>query len=87
MDAHHAETVAARGTLAEDIDLRAGAALEYPFEIVVPEGICPSLETPLATVAWAVKAVIDRPFRGDYHLLQPIHVSTAPRPELRTERI
>ncbi len=86
-DEHHAETGAARGTLVEDIDLRAGAALEYPFEIVVPEGSCPSLETPLATVGWAVKAVVDRPFRGDCRLAQPIHVSTAPPPRLRSERI
>lgn len=70
------------GTLvvAQDLQFQPGVNQEYPFQLVLPATLCPSLHTDHGAVHWGVKLVVARRLRSDYNLTKEIGVYTGPPP-------
>jgi hypothetical protein len=58
--------------------LKAGASREFPFELAVPPGACPSTRTRGLTVAWCLRATVARRMRADEGAAAALTVYNAP---------
>jgi Arrestin (or S-antigen), C-terminal domain len=70
--------VLASTVVTENPELTTAVPREYPFELPLPGGMCPSLETDQSTVRWYVRGVVARRLRSDYNIAQELNVYTAP---------
>jgi len=72
-------SVEARAVLGENHEL-AAVPHDYPFELTIPGGTCPSLKTEQSEARWYLRGVVARRVRLDYEIKQELNVYTAPAP-------
>ncbi len=53
----------------------------FPFSITVPSEVMPSSETQMTRVGWILRAILDRPRRGDEQVAVEINLYNAPSSE------
>jgi sporulation-control protein spo0M len=58
--------VATQVELARDVKLEAGQALQYPFQIPLPEGVPPTFAAAKSYMHWYLEGIIDRKMRSDF---------------------
>ncbi len=72
------DVVAAKAVLSEQTELSTGIPREYPFQLPVPEGAIPCLDTGNSTVRWRLRGVVARRLRSDYNVTLELNVYSAP---------
>lgn len=68
----------AEAVLDSAISLSPGGPREWPFRLVLPEVLVPSLRTDQTRVTWLVRGVGSRRLRPDFRITEPVDVHTAP---------
>lgn len=79
------EEVDAQATIGEGAGLSTSIPREYPFELAIPAGACPTLETEHSTLGWRLRGVVSRRLRSDYNIARPLNVYTSPEDAGSTE--
>ena len=70
--------VEAKAVLGGGSALTARIPREFPFELVVPEGASPCVQTDNSTLRWLLRGVVARRMRSDYNISVDLNVYTAP---------
>ena len=52
--------------LARDVKLEPGQALQYPFQIPLPEGVPPTFAAAKSYMHWYIEGIVDRKMRSDF---------------------
>jgi sporulation-control protein spo0M len=52
--------------LAKDVKLEPGQALQYPFQIPLPEGVPPTFAAAKSYMHWYLEGIVDRKMRSDF---------------------
>lgn len=65
-----------RVELAGATTLQPGVPTAHTFALSVPDSGCPSYQIAASSATWMLKAVIDRPFKADLCLHQPLTIAT-----------
>lgn len=72
------EAVASSVVVEEQPSLGLRVPREFAFDLAVPEGACPTLQTDRSTVRWYLRGVVARRLRSDYNLLAELNVHSGP---------
>jgi sporulation-control protein spo0M len=64
--------------LARDVKIEAGQALQYPFQIPLPEGVPPTFQANKSHMHWYLEGIIDRKLRSDFVVEAEVVVFTGP---------
>ena len=75
-EGNHHEEVEAAVVVEEKPSLEAGIPREFAFDLALPAGVCPTLETDESTARWYVRGVVARRLRSDYNILEELNVYT-----------